>query len=188
VKKLDEAHENVHCAIGNHDYMMFKSICGGKYSMSIYDITFDDQWLLNGKERTMQSLRKAGDRELADICIWLSGLAEQFEITVNDKKYVLTHSQPRLHEKQSVEEMLWARVFGKQFDWSEFKAKYPDTTLVSGHTPVHHITENSGLNKVYFGKGIPYINVDCGAGRIGANTKARLALLNLTSKRAIYAG
>jgi predicted phosphodiesterase len=186
IKKLDETYENVHCTFGNHDFMMFKTILGERYKLSIYDITFNDQWELNGKTTTLLSLMAADEGEIDDICSWMSKLNEQFEITVDDRKYVLTHSTPRMSEDQSIELMLWTRVHVDRFDWEAFKTKYPDTTLISGHTPVHHIVRYGGINKVYFDKKYPYINVDCGAGRIGLNERARLALLNLSTKRASY--
>lgn len=91
------------------------------------------------------------------------------ELTVKGKKYLLVHaglgnySPEKDIEDYSLKELIWDRAaYNIRY--------YPDTYVVTGHTPTQYIEENPNPGSIY--KGNNHIAIDCGCfipgGRLAA--------------------
>lgn len=117
-------------------------------------------------EREFQTL---SHQEKTAVIDFLSGLPLYYDITVNDKRYILVHgglgnfAPCKAMDEYSVDELVWTRP-----DYS--RPYYDDVTVVCGHTPTQLIEENDRPG--YIMRKNNYIAVDCGAcfkgGRLAA--------------------
>jgi predicted phosphodiesterase len=185
-------YDNVYCTTGNHDYMAYKCLRGDFNEISrLNNHTIGFIWGLNGADYTMKQLSAAHAGEITDIVNWLGSLELQYEIKVGSKKFIATHSCPRLlpNEVESVEELVWKRVAEfEASDWDRFRSAYGNAILVSGHTitKMHKIPEIGRKCEVYFSERYPYIGIDCGAKALGERDYATLALLRLDDNKTWY--
>jgi predicted phosphodiesterase len=195
LRLLDSMYDNVHCTIGNHDYMAYKCLKGDSMEVSKLTEACGNRlgyiWSLNGMDYTMKQLSAACGFETEDIVEWFGNLELQYAIKIGLKKFILTHSCPRLldNEVESVEELIWKRV--REFDasdWEKFREIYGDAVLVSGHTITRNYKTSGKRCKceVFFCEQYPYIGIDCGAKVLGEREYATLALLRLNDNKAWY--
>lgn len=136
--------ENVHFLLGNHEQMMlfcaflFDEITEDNYRLFIpLRMQFYDNWLSNGAEPTIGTLRKLirEDRgEFEDLMDYLREAPLYDILKVNGNVYLLVHAglgnydKSREIDEYTEDELLWTRP-------ALTDAYYPGVTVVFGHTP-----------------------------------------------------
>ncbi len=158
--------DNIKVIMGNHEEMLlsckflFGDIsCGKVEHMGIKEKECFDTWMANGARTTINELIKLNDNEKYNILNKLYELPMYKTLSVNGKKFLLTHgglggfSEDKPIEEYSPEELLWHRT--------GITEKYSENFItVFGHTPTHYY----GMK--YKGKAIftdTWINIDTGA-------------------------
>ena len=179
LKRVKEL-KNVHFLLGNHEQMMLQAI-KDKNQQALHN------WLANGGSVTFEQFAALPKSEQDDLINWLYSRPIAIpELIVNDKKYFLAHaSHPLFYLDKTlyyseaddfdVFHILWSRdyeyIFPEELakSYSKLYAKYKNTTLLFGHTPVYK-TNYGRLNR----EGHPMIsrtgsghliNLDCGCAR-----------------------
>lgn len=192
--KMSEHSENIICLMGNHDKMMY-DVISTLNSSGLTDISKADygtkqlfsMWFNNGGEDTLKKYMGEPKEKQVVIRKWLNSLRYFIpDVEVNGRNYYLCHSKPLL-KGMGLEDVLWDRMKSDRIS-NQFKEKFPDTTLISGHTIVRYfnsVTEN-GKCRIYKSKNIPYINVDCGAKAFGHAEYAVLGCLRLEDMAEFY--
>ena len=188
--QMQDTNFDIECLMGNHDLMMYKTIQTD--FENIADVYFDynfQVWQSNRGDETLQQYLQLNKEERAKIKKWISELRYFIpDVEVNGQKFYLCHSKPFVRG-MSLEDVVWDRIEKGRLP-RQFKDKYSDAILISGHTIVSNygsIDEN-GKCKIYKDKTVKYINIDCGAKGLGIWKEYRLACLRLDDMSEFYVG
>lgn len=140
---------NMDLLIGNHEFLMLQSVSSdGSVALTGADATL---WTLyNGGEVTYEHYEGLSLEERKGLLEWLNTRKLTTVVTVNDKKYCLTHSffneeAIDMELKDIDEEVIWECVWCSPFRPDLYKPidsyNIPDITFVIGHVPVQHVVE-----------------------------------------------
>lgn len=176
--------DNVYALVGNHELMAIK--CLDWLCQEITDETLETlneeqlinyaNWVINGGEATIQSLRQLSIEDRQQIIDYIMNLSVYEEIKVNGIDYLLVHAgidhfdAGKSMNEYDIDDLVWARP---QFDKPYFEDKY----VIVGHTPtlaISHKPEIYHHNR--------FIAIDCGACYPGG----RLACLCLDTMEEFY--
>ena len=146
---VEEAPDNVHFLLGNHEDMAYRALLQVKEDIPIDDIIYDDPWSWNGGYRTLDDCRDfygvdwchkaaqwisnlplyyiVGDKLLvhAGLCMGGVRLSDDFITTGVDKHIEI----PGIKEPQWSQHLLWVRE-----RWLSDQNNYP-YDIIFGHTP-----------------------------------------------------
>ncbi len=168
---------NAICMVGNHELMAldcFKFLSKEITEESLQDLdeeTIDNYlcWQSNGCDTTLAEFRALTPDRRQQVIDFIREFLIYEELTVNGKKYLLVHaglgnySPEKDIEDYSLKELIWDRA---AYDIRY----YPDTYVVTGHTPTQYIEENPTPGSIF--KGNNHIAIDCGCcipgGRLAA--------------------
>ncbi len=177
---------NIACLMGNHDRLMYDTISNlDNYKGDEVFIT----WAYNGGDETLEEYLKESKEVQTSILKWIYELRYFIpNLEVAGKKYYLCHSAPYM-KGMTLYNVLWDRIVDQYFS-KKFIEKYPDTTLISGHTisKRYNSMDSKGNYKIYKSELAPYINIDCGAKVLGINHGGRLGCLRLDDMAEFYIG
>lgn len=188
-------HDTVHCLMGNHDKMMLGIIRNIPIEASIKDIpnlAKQDKlelWLINHGYETLEQFMKLDKIGRDSIKLWLDKLRYFIpDLNVNGRKFYICHSSPLL-KGMGFDDIIWKRMKKDRIS-HQFIQKFPDTTLVSGHTITKYFNafDKNMKCKIFKADNIPYINIDCGAKGIGNDTVGQLGCLRLEDLAEFYVG
>lgn len=168
---------NAVCIVGNHEMMALECL---KFLMQEVTDTNLEQldekmldklmtWQYNGADTTIDEFRKL-NREMQQLVLeFLEEFLPYEEVTVKGNKYLLVHGglggfyQGKEMHDYSIRELVWDRI---DYD----KEYYPDTNIITGHTPTQEIAGNPNPGYIY--RKNNHIAIDCGAcmpeGRLAA--------------------
>lgn len=179
---------NVYPILGNHDYMALKVL--SKMNVEIQEDNAENHltekdlldymyWIQDGGDTTAKDFRRLSKDEKQDILDYLEEFSVYEDISVNGKRYVLTHAdihgfleEKELDEYDFTDFILYRAEYGKRYFSDE------NTFLVTGHTPTFLIREDK-MPFVYQENG--HIAIDC-----GCVYGERLAAYCLNDGRSIY--
>ena len=171
---------NVKMLLGNHDYMLSKSVKLGVKS-GIFDI-----WEYNGGNCTYKAFMKLPEEDRKRIIEYIDGLPLNIDIEVSGKKYKLVHGSPldwfgktreSLMYRDAEEYAIWGRIRRHDGEGSDY-------TVIFGHTPTINY-QYSPLMSIWYGKNL--IGIDCGSGFADSVAcKYRLACLRLDDMKEFY--
>lgn len=179
---------NVVCIAGNHEIMALKCL---KFlmqevtdaSLELLDGEMLDNlvtWQYNGSETTIGEFRKLDHEMQQSVLDFISEFLMYEELMVNGDRYILVHGglggfyQEKKMQDYSIHELVWNRI-----DYNE--KYYPDTYIITGHTPTQEIAENPNPGYIY--RKNEHIAIDCGAGM----PEGRLAAICLDTGEEFYA-
>lgn len=177
--------ENVKMLMGNHEYMMMKSIGNCKDAAEEKEKTdwkMRRVWYRNGGIGTHNYLLHIRKELRAEMFRFVSQLPINLDVEVNSIKYKLVHASPMenyglndmdyVDYKDEEEFAIWER-------WTEKQPIPEGYVLVFGHTPTVHF-QNDYPWSVW--KGENAIGIDCGCGY----EEGRLACLRLDDMKEFY--
>lgn len=157
--------KNVKMILGNHESMLLK--CDFMFETEDIPSVFDlhgirrancTNWLSNGGYTTLDALSILRNSQVQKILDFLHGLPLYEQVSIGEKKFLLTHSGlDRFNVNKPLEEYTAA-----DFIWCRPSINavfYEDKMLVFGHTPT------VVYGNEYAGKPIitdTWVNVDCG--------------------------
>lgn len=188
-----EHEDNIICLMGNHDKMMLDVVSNVSDTEDISKITsyrVRDQlrlWFHNGGEETYISYRKQSESVRTEIKKWLTQLRYFItDVRVGTEQYYLCHSRPMI-KGMGLNDVIWDRIKPDNLE-KQFTQRFPNTTLISGHTITKHYNSYDSLwrYKIFKPHGIPYINIDCGAKVMLQNTQGGLGCIRLEDRREYY--
>lgn len=176
--------DNVYALVGNHELMAIKCLdwlCQEITDESLETLNEEQlinyaNWVINGGEATIQSLRQLSIEDRQQIIDYIMNLSVYEEIKVNGIDYLLVHAgidhfdAGKSMNEYDIDDLVWARP---QFDKPYFEDKY----VIVGHTPtlaISHKPEIYHHNR--------FIAIDCGACYPGG----RLACLCLDTMEEFY--
>lgn len=183
---------NMKMLLGNHEYMMLRSL-GEPYDEADWNSVYDLEdclalWYRNGGGVTHQHLKHIRQTLRAEIYAYLKSLPLNIDVTVNGKVYKLVHGAP-------VDQFeVYAAYFRSRTPFSVWK-RWQDTdwlsdnyTMIFGHTHTRHFQPNHPMC-IYHGQG--KIGIDCGCGYpedpdYEYYSYGRLACLRLDDMREYY--
>lgn len=144
--------KNVKMLMGNHEYMMLNALR--------HDMGFDNWYGRNGGSVTLEQLNALEKGEAEKLLSFSAALPYFYELELNGRRFLLVHAgiRPELPlAEQSERDMVWLR---DEF----YREKALDgTTIIFGHTPVNHITEDGGSKQIWHdGRYGDKICIDCG--------------------------
>ena len=140
---------NMDLLIGNHEFLMLQSVSvDGSADLTGADATL---WTLyNGGEITYEHYEDLLLEERKDLLEWLNTRKLTTVVTVNDKKYCLTHSffneegidmELKDIDKEVAWECVWCSPFRQDLYKSIDSYNIPDTTFIIGHVPVQRVVD-----------------------------------------------
>ena len=176
LRKLMEM-PNVICILGNHELMAVE--CLDFLMQMVTEDSIDGldahvynnllTWQFNGSASTINEFRKLTMDERVDVLEFIKDFSIYEEVKAGKKKYLLVHaglgnySPKKKLDDYSLKEMVWDRA---DYDTQYF----PDTYVVTGHTPTMLIPENPNPGFIF--RKNNHIAMDCGAcfqgGRLAA--------------------
>lgn len=189
LKVIEMSKTNTHCLMGNHDLMMYKTISCNYESL---DEAFSKSkvfklWASNLGDETFKHYLDLDRHDKDKIKAWLSKLRYFVpDVEVNGRKFYLCHSKPFV-KGMKFEDVVWQRLDKGRLP-RQFIVKYPDTTLISGHTITVHYnsTDENGKYAIYYDNVCPFIDIDCGAKGLGIKENTRLACIRLDDMTEYY--
>lgn len=96
---IEEASDNVHFLLGNHEDMMYSALISNP---GIEYISKDDPWILNGGDQTLKELYHSVDNRWIEYTLlpWIENLPVFKKIIVDDKPFMLVHAgfNPKLFD------------------------------------------------------------------------------------------
>ena len=159
---------NVLPIMGNHDYIAYVML--RKLSVEITADNCDSYmdadflqdvslWLSDGGSTTLDEFKQLNPSERGDVLEYLQEFTPCEKITVNGRKYILTHAGiPKAAAYDNLEKY---HILGFVTATTDYNKKYfDDVFLVTGHTPTGLI-DAEYKNKVY--RKNNHIAIDCGA-------------------------
>lgn len=196
--------KNIICLLGNHELMMWDYF---KYNPQFNEFPNRNRpmiWTLsgNGGQKTLSQFEKLNEDEKNNIFNFIENLYLQYELNINNKKILLSHSD-FIYDKSSV---LWKErssqevfdiVWRSPWRFTEYQSKekyQKDGRLhIIGHVPTSYVLEleneyhelSFGIkSKAYIDKDNNIINIDCGCARINEKgnewkVQNRLCCMNL---------
>lgn len=193
--------KNVTLLLGNHELMMWDY-----YRLDIRNDPFryknrKTTWFLpsNGGRSTFNVLDTLPVQQQEEIFDFIEGLELQHELTINDKVFLLSHSdfiedKATINWKDAGAQTSFDVVWDSPWrSWEyQFKAKYleDNRTHIIGHVPTIDamlfddvIKDTKGVSsEVYIDKDNHIINIDCGCARLETknNVNYRLCCMNIT--------
>lgn len=177
--------KNVTYIIGNHDYLflyfMRKKGLGiaGKQEMPVDDILDYHKYLDDGGLTSVKEYMQLSKEEKQKVCEFLENAHVYDEVTMADKRYILVHAGiADFLEEKSLEEYDFLDFICERTDYKKRYYQDKNTYVITGHTPVMRIHEDSS-SKVYTGNG--HIAIDC-----GCVYGAKLAAYCIDSGETIY--
>jgi len=181
---------NVFPLLGNHEFGFWECIASMPLGATIDNfMTFlDEKGLMNlsimiydGGRVTLEQYFKLSKENRAIIQDYFGEFMLYYELTVNKKEFVLTHSGLMNFSPEKdisvyeTEDYLFDRPdFGKKF--------YKDKTIIFGHSPTMIYPENPDPGKILKAK--TYINIDCGC--VFRDRGGRLGCLRLDDMKEFY--
>ena len=178
---------NVEMLLGNHEAMLlacrflFKEVTEENIvSLSNEELRPYMDWLLNGADPTIRSLKAIHDQDpqmLRDIVDYLQGLKLYKEVSACGRDFVLVHSglggfsPERKLSDYSADELLWTRPSPNEY-------YFTDRMTILGHTPTGYSFGEKG--RMF--RTETWIDIDTGAAGGGAPM-----LLRLEDLKAFYA-
>ena len=169
--------DNVTFMIGNHEHMMFRAVGMDDYSEM-------HSWMLNGGEQTLNQFEALDKKLRKRLLRWLYNSALVIpDLQAGGRNYYLAHACHTLYPEkdilryrdagmQNIETVVWSREYRnpdrmKQgYKFRLLYEKYPDTTLIIGHTPVTKCSygnvTNGGYGRISRCCKGHLINIDCG--------------------------
>ena len=178
---------NVICLVGNHELMAldcFKFLTKEITEESLESLdeeTIDNFlcWQQNGCDSTLAEFRALSVVQRQEVIDFIREFLIYEELTVADRNFLLVHaglgnfSPEKEIEDYSLKELVWDRA-----DYN--KKYYPDTFVVTGHTPTQLISENPNPGYIY--RANNHIAIDCGCTFFGG----RLAAVCLDTLEEFY--
>lgn len=174
--------KNITFMIGNHEHMMYMAVAK-KDPDQMYS------WMMNRGDTTLEQFEALTSGKQEAVLKWLENCPLIIpQLTVCGKKYYLVHACHALYPEkdvllyknagqENIEHVVWSREyrspdrFMQGYKFRTLYAKYTDTTMIIGHTPVSKcsygiVTEN-GSGRISRSCAGHVINIDCGcaAGR-----------------------
>lgn len=177
---------NTICLWGNHDIMMY-DVINKLDKPDLFNLEIFTLWDLNGGYETLKDFMKLNKDTQSKIIKWMTTLLFYVpNLEINGKKYYLCHSKPYL-KGMGLRDVVWQRILANGPPQG-FIRKYPDTTLISGHTIVKNYNsfDDEGKCKIFHCKNGSYINIDCGAKAMDSRTYYRLACIRLEDLAEFY--
>lgn len=168
---------NVVCIAGNHEMMALKCLKFLMQEVTDANLELLDEemldnlitWQYNGSKTTIEEFRKLDHEMQQSVVDFLEEFSLYEELTVNEHSYLLVHGglgnfyQGKRLQEYSIHELVWERI-----DYN--KEHYPNTYIVTGHTPTQEIAGNPNPNYIY--RKNNHIAMDCAAcmseGRLAA--------------------
>lgn len=149
---------NVVPVLGNHDYTasFLLSRLKKKASSELLD-TFK-MWLSDGGLTTYQEFKKLTDKEKQDIIEYFDCFSVFDEITVNGRKFFLSHTVPSKEMMQDFDNIPWQELIVGECEYD--KVYFEDKYIVTGHTPTALIDSSSRGKILEINN---HIAIDCGA-------------------------
>lgn len=181
---------NVRMLRGNHEQMMLNTI-GTSGELDRYNERAMRLWMVNGGDVTLNSLKRLRIEKRREVLNYLANLPTKYDITVNGKRYILTHAAPsELYEqnpdrynfyRDSEHFSLWHRM-------QETDVLSGDYTLIFGHTPTS-CYQNAEPLRIF--RDTDRIAIDCGAGFAPKGSpffhmEGRLACLRIDDGKDFY--
>ena len=164
---------NVFPILGNHEFTA--AVCLPWLSQEITDQSLDclsndqigalSEWITNGGEPTLRSLKQLDAEQRQDILEYLREMELYAEVETGGRSFVLTHAclDHFAPEKPLEDYQLTDFLFGRP---EADRAYYPDKFVVFGHTPTRLLC---GQDKIF--RWEKMIGIDCGCvfagGRLG---------------------
>ncbi len=187
LRKLMEM-PNVICLVGNHELMALDSL---KFLMQ--DITEETIQQLsaeklegvlvwaerNGGQPTIDEFRALSRKEQREVIEYIEDMLVYEELSIADKDFLLVHAglggyyPGKDIEDYSLKELVWDRA---EYDIEYF----PDTYVVTGHTPTQYIIGNPRPGYIY--RSLHHIAIDCGSSK----HDGRLAAICLDTGKEFY--
>lgn len=169
---------NVHCVLGNHDWMMLKTI---KSDMQMLKTRKGwTVWAENNGAETLEQYLGLSAVQQEDIKKWLENLPLYIDnVRVGERTYSIAHATRLLRGREpranQTEDAVWYRLQPNEDPFGGNK-EFENCMLVCGHTITYYIPGHNQLLP-YFGK--HYINIDTGAKAIGLMEDMKLTALRL---------
>lgn len=158
--------DNVMCLMGNHEYDFLKMFYDllttpaehRSFILNTFKVILYDNWKFKDGLNTCQEFKQLSIKEGRQIGDYIKSMKLYYEITVNDCKYILSHSGLGNYGKEkSLEEYKPSELLKTNFCDLSYG---DDNTIIIGHTPTF-LCDSNFSGRIYKEKGI--INVDCGA-------------------------
>lgn len=177
---------NVKMLQGNHEFMMLRAL----YEPVPEDYLYRAMrlWYRNGGGITHEYLKRIRKTMRQEVFEYLSKLPLSYEITVNERKYLLVHGAPACFFPDRQGKYLTEREFSV---WKRYDFDLPqleNTTIIFGHTPTNWYQICNPM-QIWHGEG--WIGIDCGAtyperGDSWSGYFGRLACLRLDDMKEFY--
>ena len=131
---------NMHLLLGNHEQMLLESVAFIDTDESVVaDPTINglfafNLWMNNGGQTTFNELQACHPKIVKSIVRYLSRAPKYKELTVNGKRFILSHSglgnfdKNKKLEDYTDDELIWNRP-------TKITNYYDDATVILGHTP-----------------------------------------------------
>lgn len=168
---------NVKMLLGNHEYMMLQSLDSNSNQEETEQIRTLRLWYSNGGEIThnyLKHIRKDIRKEVFD---YLKSLPLEYEVTINEIKYLLVHASPaRAYNNSKYENEKEFAVWNR---WKRGDSIPKEYTMIFGHTPTCFFRSIEPYQIWREGRAIA---IDCGCGYCDG----RLACLRLDDMKVFY--
>ncbi len=168
---------NAICIVGNHELMALeclKFLCTEITDDSITRLQPETltnllSWQGNGGKTTMDEFHRLDPETRQDVIEFIRDFEIYAEVSAGGRNYLLVHgglgnyAPDKEIDAYSIKELVWDRA---DYDTVYF----PDTYVITGHTPTQLISQNSRPGFIY--RANQHIAIDCGAcwngGRLAA--------------------
>lgn len=161
-------YSNIIPMVGNHEVMALSCMKylmadeNGKHPQEVPDAVVESyhNWSMNGSHTTIAEFEKLSQEMQEEVYEYLMEFSVYEMVYAAGKKFLLVHaglgnySPEREIEDYTLDELVWDRA---QYDIAYF----PDTYVISGHTPTQNIEENKRGGYIY--RANRHIAIDCGA-------------------------
>lgn len=167
---------NAVCLKGNHEVMALDCLdflmqeITDQSILSLEEVMENVvRWQYNGSKTTIEEFRKLSRERQQAVVDFMKQMPVYKKLTVAGKDYLLVHGglgefrPDKKMEEYSLHDLVWERP-----DYST--SYFPDTYVVTGHTPTLIIADNPRPGYIF--QGNHHIAIDCGSywpgGRLGA--------------------
>lgn len=147
---------------GNHDYLAYRLLNMLDQPPHLYDtenvVEMYQMWLLDGGAPTLRAFRELPTEEQKKILSYLDSFWIYEDLEVNGRKFFLSHTVPGKDRMQQFERLTWTEFIIGEPEYD--KEYFPDTCLVTGHTPTGLIDPDCSGRICRQNN---HIAIDCGA-------------------------
>lgn len=206
VMEMDKTWNNVHCLIGNHDLMLMNQLHSYNHTPLKEDIYYDKNYLYcNGGKDTFNGVLDYSMDKQIELEKWIDSLPYRLDITVNDKKFTLVHSDIQPIRDKSADDFefcrkhaVWNRTIGDIYNrklreeiYKEYLTERGVDNLIIGHTIVNKFQDCTKPFEVQYFCDKRIVDIDCGC-KIAYNSYfkyyelARLAAFRLDDFSEFY--